>query len=290
MEKKLIIAILVFLAVIFILAVVSFKYWVPDEVSNGGELPQKENGIVVNIWTEKEKLDIIKEYGIKYLFVDVGDTGQDGKLLTSEDEIKRFLEKVEEFEEKNNYEFVILPYSEVNTYDYNFNKEFQENFIEDYLKLVGVGFDGVYVDVEPVRDGEDYLEFLDRVRKEFSFVGVYSGALGSHSDNEWEWDLEFYDAVCSRVDLIFVPGYDSDSGGEKEYKNYIKKQVEELSSANLNCDLMLGVPTHKTGAENLEDALEVYSSSENNKFIGVGVFAEWKTSKEEWKIFKRFVR
>ena len=202
-------------------------------------------------------------------------------------------------EKKLDLDFCTLIFSDEDSYittekkllvkAYNFNKEFQKNFIEDYLRLVEMGFDGVYVDVEPIRNGEDYLKFLDEVRKEFSFVGVYSGAVGSHSDNEWEWDLDFYKEVCNKVDLIFVPGYDSDLSNKKEYLDYIEMEVRELSNLNLDCDLMLGVPTHKSGVENLENALQAYSGVDGNRFIGVGVFAEWTMDKKDWAVFERYL-
>ena len=289
MENKYLI-IALFVGLYLIVLFVSFYYLMTlnSEVESVNYIKRSSNGFVVNIWIHEKDFDRLKDNGIKYLFVDVGDTGMDGRLFDSTNEIGNFLDEIKKYEEENNYDFILLPYSEVNTYDYNFNRDFQDNLIEDYVGLVERGFDGIYVDVEPIRDKEDYIEFLDRVRNEFSFVGVYSGSVGNNLENEWEWNLDFYKEVCNRVDLIFVPGYDTDLKNKEEYVDYIKMEVRELSNLELNCDLMLGVPTHKSDVENLNNALEGYSI-EGNRFIGVGVFAEWTTSNSEWGVFERFI-
>ena len=289
MEKRYLIAmVLVGFYLIFALVSVFYLMSFDGGVGEVNSINKGKNGMVVNIWIHENDFERLRDNKIKYLFVDVGNTGSNGRLLTSDEDIRGFLGEIEKFENNSNYDFVLFPYSEVNTHDYDFNEEFQNNFIEDYLGLVLMGFDGIYVDVEPIRDESDYLDFLDRVREEFSFVGVYSGSVGNHLDNEWEWDLDFFETVCERVDLIFVPGYDSGLKHKGEYIDYIEMEVRELSLLGLNCDLMLGVPTHRSDVENLENALRGYSSVEGNRFIGVAIFAEWTTSNKEWGVFEDF--
>lgn len=299
MDKR-IVLVLAGLILVFILLIVFWILIMDDEIKEFQKprlkILEKGNGIVINIWMDSERFDVLKEHGIKYLFVDVGDTGQDGKIITNRRDIERFLDEVKEYEKENSYYFIILPYSEINTYNYDVDSDFENNFIKDYLEFFEMGFDGVYVDVEPVRDKESYLNFLEKIKRGFpddAVIGVYSGAVSNRlvvfMGNEWEWRSGFYKQVADRVDFIFVPGYDSGLTSEKKYKDYIKRQIKELSSENFNCYFMMGVPTHKIGVENLENALEAYSSSENNKFIGVAVFAEWTTSDYEWGVFEEWV-
>ena len=258
---------------------------------------EKGNGMVINIWIEKSDLNNLKNHRIRYLFVDIGDTGKDGKIKTSEEEIDRFIELINSYEKENNYDFVIFPYSEVNTYDYNINSEtFRDNFINDYADFINKGFDGIYVDIEPVKIGEEerYLSLLDEISKKFpdKIVSVYSGAVSESSfrDNEWEWTLELYKKVSDKVDLIFVPGYDSDIKTKSEYQEFIKREVRDISSRNFNTLFLMGIPTHNPYPETIENALEAYNEEialhPNSKFIGVGIFSEWTIDDEEWKVFE----
>jgi hypothetical protein len=251
------------------------------------------NGAVVNIWLNSEdRLDVLREHEIKYLFVDVGDTLQDGSLGTSDEEIINFLNKVEFYEKETGHNFILLPYSEVNTYTYDISSDlFQDNFVQDYVRLDSLGFDGVYVDIEPIRTHqiEEYFDLLGILKRDLpssSILGVYSGALGSES--EWDWDAGFFQTVDKRVDLIFVPGYDTGIDSKEEYQEHIKSQLRGLSDLNLRSVLLLGVPTHKSDPENIENALEAYSL-EINEFDGVAIFSEWTADETEWNVLKDYL-
>ena len=69
---------------------------------------ENKNSIVTNIWLHEEsKLNILKENKIKYLFVDIGDTSNLGFIKTPESNIKSFLNFINKFEKKNNYDFAL---------------------------------------------------------------------------------------------------------------------------------------------------------------------------------------
>ncbi|MFH1358965.1 MAG: hypothetical protein ABIH37_03700 [archaeon] len=294
MKNKILIMILLIILVI----VFSFVLWdstnnfLEDDIESDSYVKTNNiNAIVTNIWIDESKFDNLKNHKIKYLFVDVGDTGKDGKLETSNEEIISFLDSVDSFEKENNYDFIILPYSEINTYNYDVDEGFENNFINDYLYLDSIGFDGIFVDIEPVTDRKGYLELLDKINKDFpssSIIVVYSGSVGSETDNEWEWDLEFFREVSERVNLISVQGYDSDLSNKEEYQDYVKKQLVELSKISLSSNLMLGVPTHKDYPETIENSLTIYRETKSD-FLGVAIFAEWTMDNEEWKVFDGYV-
>jgi len=301
--KPLIKSLIVLLIIIFVIMVIilySLKTEIYErKITSLLRNLEKENGLVLNIWVSDEKfLDKLKDNKIKYLFVDVGDTNSKGSLTTSNEDIQSFLELVRVYEKNNNYNFILLPYSEINTYTYDIaSKDFQRNFIKDYKSLINLGFDGVYVDIEPVQFNHRklYLKFLESLHKEIpqdSILSVYSGSLGD-SDNEWEWNLDFYQEVSNRVNLIFVPGYDINIEDEDEYSNYMKSQILQLSSRNLNSYFILGVPTHKKNPENINNALKAYKEATNNnpdnKFIGVAIFSEWTIQDRDWKIYEKIM-
>ena len=74
---------------------------------------ENSNGIITNIWLEGNgKLDNFKKNNIIYLFVDVGNIDDKGNLLTSDEEINNFIDFINSYEENNNYDFILLPYTE----------------------------------------------------------------------------------------------------------------------------------------------------------------------------------
>lgn len=253
------------------------------------------DGIVTNIWLDNiSKLDILKEHNIKYLFIDVGGTGEDGRIETSKEEIKEFLNFLNLYEQKNNYDFILLPYSEINSYIYNLNSSFIENFIIDYADLVGMGFDGLLVDIEavPFNKRDVYIELLEKLDillPKDAIVSVYSGSL-EDSQNEWEWGYAFYREVSERVDMISIPSYDLGLSSKEEYQDYVKEQIRRIASNNWSSYFLFAVPTHKEFPETIENALSVYKSElkkyPGNNFLGVCIFAEWTISDDEWNIFK----
>jgi hypothetical protein len=259
------------------------------------------SGAVINIWISGEaRLDNLRNHRIKYLFVDIGDTNKDGKIETPRKEIAEFLSLIKSYEKQHGYDFVILPYSEINTYHYNVDCQFRKRFIADYKSLVSLGFDGVYVDIEPIRKKKekDYLELLERLSAicpKGTILGAYAGSVSdseadNEKNNEWQWSLSFYKKVSDVVDLICVPGYDFNLRSRVEYQSSIRKQVRLLSSGGFNSHLMFTIPTHKREPETIENALTAYyleiGRHPQHQFIGVCVFAEWTTIQEEWNIFR----
>lgn len=258
------------------------------------------NGAVINIWIDNfSRFDTLKNHGVKYLFVDVGDTGKDGRIKNPEKEIKSFLDFINSYEAQNNYEFLILPYSEIITDDYDITSEvFKDNFVDDYSRLNSMGFEGILVDIEKIGPDQkqSYFGLLERLRERLpknSVIAAYAGAL-SDSPNEWEWDKTFYKSVSDRVDIISAPGYDSGLMNEEEYKEYVKNQVGAIVSGNFSSKFLFAIPTHKDPPETIENALEAYSEEldkhPQNNFIGVCVFAEWTADENEWATLEKYIK
>jgi hypothetical protein len=262
---------------------------------------ERGNGAVINIWISGQaRLDNLRNHKIKYLFVDIGDTKQDGKIGTPREEINEFLSLIKSYEKQHGYDFVVLPYSEINTYRYNVNRQFRQGFIADYRSLLSLGFDGVYVDVEPIRKNQekDYLELLaglSAICPKGIILGAYAGSVSDseadgETNNEWQWSLSFYKKVSDVVDLICVPGYDFNLRSRVDYQSSIRKQVRLLSSGGFNSNLMFTIPTHKREPETIENALTAYNLEirrhPRHQFIGVCLFAEWTTIPEDWNVFR----
>jgi hypothetical protein len=268
-------------------------------VDFNGKTLDYANGAVINIWIDSfPRLDTLRERNVRYLFVDVGETGKDGTIATPEYEIKNFLGFMQDYERITDYHFVLLPYSEVNTANYNINSEtFRNNFVEDYVRLNNLGFDGVLVDIENMQPDQrdSYIIILDRLRVDLpkgSIISAYAAAVGSY-DNPWEWEPSFYRSVSDRVDLISASGYDSDKVTKEDYQDYIRGQVDFIASGNFSPYFLFAVPTHKAPPETIENALSAYTSElqkyPSNKFLGICVFAEWTADDNEWVVIDKFI-
>src|SRR3989344_7757340 len=260
------------------------------------------NGMIVNVWLEdKQILDKMRDNNIKYLFVDVGDTAKNGKLKTSEEDIEHFLDKIRSYESANNFDFVLLPYSEIMLTDYDLTSSgFEDNFVNDYNRLIEMGFDGIHVDIEaiPSEQREDYLRLLERLGREVpknKFVSVYPGtiAVEGETNSVWVWSLNYYQQVADRADIVSVSGYDSGSESEQEYNDYLNEQINAILSREWNTNLFFTVPTHKSAPETLDNSFEAYSdaldSANDNPFTGISVFAEWTTDDNEWRKISNFI-
>ncbi|VVB77864.1 Uncharacterised protein [uncultured archaeon] len=258
------------------------------------------NAIVTNIWLDDTtKLDEIKNHKIKYLIVDVGNTGENGSLLTSKDEIDYFLKFIEKYEKANNYDFILLPYSEINTYTYNMTPEFEDNFIQDYYNLNLIGFDGIFVDIEPVKFEQrgDYLSLLSRLRSKLGddkIISVYSGHISEDLNNEWGWSLDFLKEVSHKTDIISVPVYDTDYKNRADYQDFVKYTLDKILTNTWDSYFFLAVPTHKNSPETLDNVISVYSKEikkyPDNNLLGIDIFAEWTIDDKEWKTVDQYLK
>jgi len=269
-----------------------------DGITRFNEL-EKANGIVTNIWIhETSRLDTLKEKNIKYLFVDIGDTDSKGKIDTDPKEIEKFLRFVESYEREKEYDFILLPYSEVNTQVYEINSfEFQFNFVDSYVNLAEQGFDGVLIDIEyvPKEEQKSYLKILDLFSEKLDDNSIISAYVSGIDDNPnyWSWSPEFLEAVAKRVDLIEFGSYDTEIENLEEYQEHVREQIKKVTEKQWDSNFLFTAPTHKSSPETLRNSLEVYKEeigkSGEGPFIGIAIFAEWTTDNSEWETFGKYI-
>lgn len=290
---------LIFLFCLAALAVVVAVFTMNNNEIQAESLNMTGDAIITNIWLESfSKLDNIKDKDIQILVVDVGSISHEGNFLASEDEIKNFIKLVDEFEKTRNYPLIILPYSEINTANFTLSPEFFNNLKAGYKKLFDMGFDGAYVDIEPVAiaQRQDYTAFLYDLRNELgedAIIALYSGFYSDYkvSRSDWEWDNNYLHKVCENSDVIVVPVYDTDFKTEEEYKMYVKMKVRHLSTQSWNCSFFFGIPTHKPYPELLENAYSAFKEEsekyENTSVKGIFIFSEWTIDSAEWQDYDR---
>jgi hypothetical protein len=287
----------VFSVLVFCFLIYAAANSVDDEYKN----PKVVNGdaAVTNIWLHNySKIEKLRDNNIKYLIVDIGGISDNGKPESSFSEIESFVNRIKYFEEKENYDFIILPYSEIDSYKIDITSEtFRENFLMTNKNLVAMGFDGIFLDIEPVRldQRDSFLNLIDETRSELpedSIIAVYSGAWSYNNDNEWEWNYAYMKKVSKKADVISYPGYDTGINDSDEYISYIKKQVKKVNQWYSRDNFWFGIPTHKESPETPKNALLTYNtvlnSTSKTPFIGIAIFSEWTADDQDWIAIKKF--
>jgi hypothetical protein len=190
-------------------------------------------------------------------------------------------------------------------------------------RIVGeFGFDGVFVNVDPVLTGDPgFLALLRRVR---GAIGVDT-PLGAAVPPDWTptdaeialppqiapgtvWDDTYKQSVALLVDHMTVRTYNTGFASASDYSAWVAYQVETFTGAvadlGVSTALYFGVPTYDAepdanpprfdpAAENVESAAVGIRSGmlavgEDADFVaGAAVYADWTTDETEWDIFRR---
>lgn len=180
------------------------------------------------------------------------------------------------------------------------------------------GFDGVFLNAEPVWNGdENYLALLRTVRAEVGIDTPISTAIPP----DWsplnatipvpplitpgtEWSTEYKQSVALLVDEMAVMAYSSGLSTTDDYAQWVAYQVEVFARAvaELGTDtrVMIGVPTydaeppgHDPLVENIDSAvagvkLGLTRAGEAAEYVGgLAIYAGWTTEAEEWSAFRQ---
>lgn len=202
-----------------------------------------------------------------------------------------------------------LPLQQMNLH----SKAIQGEVIDFCTALVqDAGFDGLHIDPEPVKDGDEaVLTLLDDLRTALGpdatlsiagrriwplFPTVQWPLVG-----QWSWSASYYQKIARRVDEIAVMVYDSALPTPALYRQWAKFEVIALSRTLVYSDvrLFVGIPTseeatrtHKPTAENMRDGLKGTIAGLNdwatwtNTITGVAIYPYWETDEAEWKVYQ----
>jgi hypothetical protein len=185
-------------------------------------------------------------------------------------------------------------------------------------RMVGeFGFDGVLLNIVPVVSGdESYLALLRKVRVSLG----ENGLLGVAVPPDWTpidaeiptpsqiapgtvWAEDYKQRVALLADQVFVATYNAGFSTSEDYSAWVAYQVETFAKAIADLDttteLLIGVPTydlvppdHDPGIENPTSAISglragLAGAGDASRFVhGIGIYAEWETSAEEWDQIK----
>lgn len=192
-----------------------------------------------------------------------------------------------------------------------------KRFPMDQVKAYCQTFDGIQVDIEPTKSGdESYLQYLDQVRtqcpKEKNQISVAASAFAgsselnstlSNPEKVYTWESNYFDSVAERVDTIMAMNYDigaKDLAAYNEWSFFQARSAKAFSARHPGGPVFqLGTPSYKNGRDRLHDIkIETYKNASNAykralgddcpDNLGVTVYseAESEMSAETWSDWK----
>jgi hypothetical protein len=191
------------------------------------------------------------------------------------------------------------------------NQDVREEIAAFGAKLVGMGFDGVHLDPEPVRDGDaEVLALLEATREALGEGPVLSMATRRiwplfpkvrwPGVGRWFWSTRYYRQVARRCDEVAAMVYDSALPLPALYRYWVKFEVIALSRAIVGTDarLYVGVPTsqeatrtHRPRAETPKAGLQGVVNGLNDlasrpaTVTGVAIYPYWEADAATWDVY-----
>lgn len=202
------------------------------------------------------------------------------------------------------------------------DEELQQNIADFSASVVSeLGFDGVFLNIEPVWTGdENFLALLRKVRASVGDGVTISVA----APPDWSpenadipvpplivpgtiWETEYKQSVALLADQIAVMAYNSGLSSPTDYEQWMAYQVatfaRAVSELGQGTELLIGIPTydaeppgHDPMVENVESALDGYDNGlrqagDAASFVrGVAIYAAWTTDDLEWAQFRAWVK
>lgn len=197
------------------------------------------------------------------------------------------------------------------------DEELQQNIADFSGSVVSeLGYDGVFLNIEPVWDGDEhFLALLRKVRASVGDAVPVSAAIPPDWSPEdadipvpplivpgTVWSKEYKQSVALLTDHMAVMAYNSGLSSEDDYETWMAYQVatfaEAISELGEGTNLLIGIPTydaelpgHDPEVESVPAALRGYSmglaqAGAAASFVqGVAVYAGWTTDDTEWQQF-----
>ncbi|MCD9143425.1 hypothetical protein [Streptomyces albireticuli] len=180
-------------------------------------------------------------------------------------------------------------------------------------QVMGAGFEGVHLDVEPVRTGDaSFLTLLDGLRPAVrSAGGVFSvaaqqidpvpsmhRAARAAGSPKW-WTQKYFGQVARRVDQIAVMSYDTGLPLESLYGGYVARQTAlALQVTPRDTDLLMGLPFYHTDswghharAETAAAAvrgarLGLSREDRDRERFGLALYVDFAATDADWRAYR----
>ncbi|MFN8531832.1 MAG: glycosyl hydrolase family 18 protein [Anaerolineae bacterium] len=221
-----------------------------------------------------------------------------------------------QYPEADLYGWVSFPVEPNGTY--RMNDAVVQQTVADFSKHVieEFGFDGVFLNAEPVWNGdENFLSLLRTVRRTVGDNVLISAAVPP----DWSpigtgipvpalivpgtvWESDYKQNVALLVDQLVVMGYNSGLTTATDYTQWMAYQVatyaETIDALSAGTQVLIGIPTydaeppgHDPQVENVITAIEGVkqglqeAGDAKSTVRGVALYAGWETDEQEWTDF-----
>lgn len=265
----------------------------------------------------------LREHEIGTVYAWVSWLQEDGSWrgATNFEAIKTFVQQFNQvYPEAELYGWIGFPVNVGDDDGYRLDDDELQQKVADFSQRVvtDFGFDGVFLNVEPVWNGNaaDFLELLRKVRAAVGDTRPISVAVPpdwSPTDAEIAvppliipgtiWEKAFKQRVALLADQIVVMAYNGGLSKPDDYAEWVAYQVkayaEALSDPVTGTELVIGIPTyeaqlpaHDPRIENIETAIKgirdglSQAGDAASVVEGVAIYAEWETDAAEWSQFK----
>ncbi|HEX2610385.1 MAG TPA: hypothetical protein VHK68_05190 [Gemmatimonadales bacterium] len=173
------------------------------------------------------------------------------------------------------------------------------------------GFQGVHLDIEPIRDWHSgYLALLRDLRHSFgrefllSHATRRAGPFGFSRGplRSWFWSEKFYREAMALTDQTVLMAYDTTLDSQALYTRFVQHETGLMMDWGCQVpghEVLIGIPAFEDSpvsnpqVENIPNAVRgvwaalARSSSPPSCFAGVALYAEWVTSPAEWRQFEQ---
>jgi len=316
---------LLIISFLSILIIVSYLLYSPIPGVNGSLFNKHRNGVwMAHSWFEeyhsREEISelgkSLKEYDMRYIYIHVGPLDMDGGIPSYSEEIaRRFIKIIKE----TNPELKVLAWIGGTNKAFRGKVDLGVREVVDAIsrtskELVDLGFDGIHINIEPLRDGDrNFLDLLDSIRKEIGGQKILSVAamkwrffnLPHIWHSKWFWGSEYYREIGKVVDQLVVMAYDTAIPLRKFYIWYVKNQTINITNTvtglrNHGPEILIGLPayedsrlTHRPDIENIENGLYgviaglMDQKSNKYSFGGVAIYSYWVMDDRKWRDYLR---
>jgi hypothetical protein len=253
-------------------------------------------------------LNEIEALNITDLYFHVGPISEEGKLAT---DLNLGAMKLEDLSTIN-YAWIGQIRAKIELSD----PAIRSKIVDACVWLVDSGFDGIHVDIEPVRPGdEDFLLLIQEIKAKLPQVPLSVAmdqwqpeklsdlvAKAINTSIESYWTTQQVENVAEFADQLVVMTYDTGFNRSDLYSWWVEQQTLSLSRIlDSNTELFIGLPTYDEGssinphAENLESGLKGFQAgienlrSKKNNIQGLALYPYWEMSTEEWDTLKSWI-
>jgi hypothetical protein len=251
--------------------------------------------------------ETVSRHSIRYLYLHVGPVLADGSI---EDSPSPLLDRLM----ARSPEVIHLAWLGGLTGKFDLeDPQWVAGFLETAAEMMDLGFDGVHLNFEPLRDHHPgYVELLAALKEHLGPDAVLSHATRRSAPfglslgfmDRYFWSADFYRQTMAHADQTVLMGYDTGLDTAEHYLTFLSHQTRLLvdwASDFPGHQVLIGIPSYEEGSpasdplvENVTNgALGVRAGLEkegtgNGAFTGVAIYANWVTDDREWADFRHF--